>query len=312
LGGYSGGLNGAEIGGLFNINKKDVQHFQVGGLFNLTGGNVRGMQVGGIHNTVLGNFNGWQTGGINNFVKGKFKGWQLGGINNHAADTVEGFQLGGILNYAHEGVKGLQIGGIGNISRRNMNGVQIGGVFNYAKKIHGLQLGLINVADTSEGVSIGLLNLSKNGYHKIVLHSNEVINANLTFKTGNAKLYSMLIGGINLDNSQKVYSFGFGLGHDFILSRTFSISLEASSQYLYLGSFDYANLLNRFSPSFNIHLSKWISVFAGAAFNVYYSDQSAAFPGYKMNIPPAHYHTYDFDNQYVTGWIGWNAGITFF
>ena len=312
FGGYSGGLNGAEIGGLFNINKNDVQHFQVGGLFNLTGGNVKGMQIGGIHNTVLGNFNGWQIGGINNFVKGKFNGWQLGGINNHAGDSVDGFQLAGIANYANKGMNGLQIGGIGNISRLKMDGVQIAGIFNYAKKMKGLQIGLINIADTSEGYSVGLLNLSKNGYHKIALHSNEVINTNLSIKTGNAKLYSLLIGGINLNNSEKLYSFGFGLGHDFIISKTFSISLEATSQYLYLGSFDYANLLNRLTPSLNIHVSKWVSFFAGPALNIYYSDQGSSFPGYKVNIPPTHYHMYDFDNPYVTGWIGWNAGITFF
>jgi len=312
FGGYSGGLKGLEIGGLFNMIKKDVSGFQVGGLFNLTGGNVQGAQIGGIHNTVLGGFNGWQTGGITNFVKGNFKGWQLGGIYNHVADSLDGFQLGGIVNYAHNTAKGLQIGGIGNISRLNMSGVQVGGIFNYAKKINGVQIGLINVADTSEAVSIGLLNISRNGYHKVALHSNEVLNANLTLKTGNAKLYSMLIGGINIDEDEKAYSFGFGLGHDFIFSKVFSLSLEGSAQYIYLGSFDYTNILSRFSPSLNIHLSKSISLFGGPALNVYYSDQGASFPGYKKNIPPSHYHIHETDNPYVNGWIGWNAGITFF
>ncbi|HSB92027.1 MAG TPA: STN and carboxypeptidase regulatory-like domain-containing protein [Flavitalea sp.] len=312
FGGYSGGLKGAEIGGLFNMNKKDVNGFQVGGLFNLTGGNVDGAQIGGIHNTVLGGFTGWQVGGITNFVKGKFNGWQIGGIYNHVADSLDGFQLGGILNYADKGVNGLQIGGIGNVSRLEMKGLQVGGIFNYAKKMRGVQIGLINVADTSDGVSIGLLNISRNGYHKLSLYSNEVLNTNLALKTGNSNLYSILIGGINIDQHEKAYSFGFGLGHDFIFSKTFSLSLEGSAQYIYLGSFDYVNILSRLSPSLNVHLSKSISLFAGPAFNVYYSDQSAPFPGYKKNIPPSHYHIHETDNPYVNGWIGWNAGIIFF
>ena len=50
-----------------------------------------------------------------------------------------------------------------------MNGAQVAGVFNYAKKLRGVQIGLINVSDTSDGYSIGLLNLVKQGYHKISL-----------------------------------------------------------------------------------------------------------------------------------------------
>ncbi|HEY8388361.1 MAG TPA: hypothetical protein VIK74_07140, partial [Parasegetibacter sp.] len=34
FGGYTGGVNGVEIGGLFNMNKKDVKYFQAGGIFN--------------------------------------------------------------------------------------------------------------------------------------------------------------------------------------------------------------------------------------------------------------------------------------
>lgn len=311
FGGYAGGLNGVEIGGLFNLDKKDTKYFQAAGLFNLTGGSATGVQFAGINNTVINNLNGWQAAGIYNYVKGKVNGGQVAGIHNHASDTTKGFQAAGISNYANKKIQGLQIAGIGNFSRREMNGVQVAGIFNYAKKLHGLQIGLINVSDTSDGYSIGLLNLVNKGYHKISFYTNENMNANVNIKTGNSKLYSMLIGGINLSDSAKVYSFGFGLGHDFIFSKNLSLSTGLSSQYLYLGSRSYTNLLNKFSLNLNVHLTKNVSLFAGLVFNVYYSDQSIAIKGYKNNIPASKYHNFNFSNN-VNGWIGWNAGITLF
>ncbi|HMF72343.1 MAG TPA: STN and carboxypeptidase regulatory-like domain-containing protein, partial [Flavitalea sp.] len=53
FGGYSGGLNGFEIGGLFNINKMDARYVQAGGVFNVVGGKMEGVQLAGIHNSVL-------------------------------------------------------------------------------------------------------------------------------------------------------------------------------------------------------------------------------------------------------------------
>ena len=38
FGGYTGGVNGLEVGGLFNINQKHVQYAQFAGLFNVVGG----------------------------------------------------------------------------------------------------------------------------------------------------------------------------------------------------------------------------------------------------------------------------------
>src|SRR6476619_2282468 len=53
FGGYTAGTNGVEIGGLFNIDKKEVRYFQAAGIFNVVGGKVDGFQVAGVNNTVL-------------------------------------------------------------------------------------------------------------------------------------------------------------------------------------------------------------------------------------------------------------------
>jgi hypothetical protein len=313
FGGYSGGVNGVELGGLFNIDKKDVKFFQAGGIFNIVGGYVKGVQLGGINNTVLDSVKGFQAAGINNHVVGKLSGFQVSGIYNHVADSVNGVQVAGIGNYARRKVTGTQIAGVSNFANQGIRGTQIAGVVNYAKTLHGVQIGLINIADSSDGYSIGVLNfVVVNGYHKLSLSTDEFINLNASLKTGTRKLYSMLQAGMNWGKTdEKVYSFGYGLGTEISLGKIFSVNPEIASQYLYLGSWDYLNLLNKFRPNFTIKLGKYVSLFGGPVFNVYYSQQLSKIQGYKPPTPPSGYNSFDFSSN-VKGWIGWNAGINFF
>jgi hypothetical protein len=313
LGGYTAGTHGMEIGGLFNIDKKDARYFQVAGLFNIVGGRVDGVQIGGINNTVLDNVNGFQVAGINNHVSGSFKGFQLGGIYNHVADSMTGLQVAGISSFTRDRLSGVQISGIGNISAGETNGLQLAGVFNYSKRLKGVQIGLINIADSSDGFSIGLINIVLKGYHKLSFFSNEVTNVNASFKTGNSKLYSILHAGLNAGDSNRVYTFGYGLGSERFLNkkRTLSLNPEISSQYLYLGSWDYTNILNRLELNLNVKLGKYVSIFAGPSYSVYVSNQTTGIKGYKYPIPGPGYNTTRFGNQ-VTAWLGWNAGISFF
>lgn len=279
FGGYNGGVNGVEIGGLFNIDKKDVRYVQVAGLLNVNGGRVQGVQVAGINNTVLKNVTGVQVGGVNNFVAGE--------------------------------LRGLQVGGVANITTRTVNGVQIAGVINYAKVLKGVQVGLINISDTSEGLSFGLINIVLKGYHKLSFSADEIVRVNAAFKTGSRKLYSILQAGYNFNDSSEVFTFGYGLGSELRLNKTLSLNPEITAQHLYLGSWDYANILSRGRLNLNIHLGKYISLFAGPVYNVYYSNQDVNFPGYKNAVSPSGYSTHNFSTN-VKGWLGWNAGINFF
>jgi len=311
LGGYSGGVNGFELGGLFNIDKKDVRYAQVGGVFNIVGGSVKGLQIGGVNNTVLHSASGLQIGGVSNIVSRGFTGFQLSGVYNHVGNSVTGFQLAGVGNFAKEKVAGAQVAGVVNISAKEMDGVQISGVFNYAKKLKGVQIGLINISDSSDGYSIGLINIVLRGYHKLSLSTNEVLNTNVAFKTGSTKLYSILQAGMNVKDNEKVYSFGYGIGREFSLGKTFSINPELSSQYLYLGAWDFVNILNKAHLNLNVKLGKYVSLFGGPSFAAYYTNQTTSFNGYKNEVPPTGYKQFHLYNK-VNGWIGWNAGINFF
>ncbi len=279
LGGYSGGTNGFELGGLFNIDKKDVQYTQIGGLFNTVGGGVKGLQIAGITNTVLDEFDGLQIGGVNNFVK--------------------------------RDIKGLQIGGVANIVMGTVKGVQIGGVLNYTKNLKGVQIGLINISDTSEGYSIGLINIVLKGYHKLSFSTNEVIDLNASFKTGNRKLYGIFLGGYNTVPDEKVWSYGYGVGAELTKGKKLTLNTELTCQYLYLGSWDHYNLLNRANLHLQYKFGKMFSVFAGPVYSVYVSNQQFHVPGYKHNIAPANYGHNKFSDT-VMGWFGWSAGINIF
>jgi hypothetical protein len=311
FGGMTGGINGVELGYLFNINRKNMQGVQYAGLFNITRGNVIGLQTAGLFNSDKNNLTGAQYGGLMNYVKGNVRGLQLAGLYNQVSGSVTGAQYAGICNYTGQSVKGLQLAGIANINSKTTTGAQIAGIVNYTKHLKGFQLGLINIADTSSGFSIGLLNIVRKGYHKIAVSSNEVLNVNLAIKSGNAKLYNILMVGINAGNDDKIFSYGYGIGHEMKISKWFTVNPELTTQYLYLGNWNYLNQLSRFQVLANFKLAKGIALFAGPAFNVYYSDQPESVKGYKYLVPDDNYNSFELWHSNVTGWIGWTAGISF-
>lgn len=313
LGGYTGGVNYIEIGGLFNINKKNAQYVQAAGLFNAVGGRVKGFQAAGLSNIDMDTAEGFQAAGINNYTKGAFSGFQAGGVHNHVIKNMDGLQIAGISNLVNEKTKGLQIAGIVNFSKKEMAGVQISGILNYTKILKGVQIGLVNIADSSRGYSIGLLNIIKKGYHKLSINYSELLPFNMAFKTGRPQFYSILLGGLNAGENNKMYSFGYGLGSERALNRkrTVLLSPEISCQYLYLGSWRYTNLLNKLHLQLTIPLNKYVSLSAGPSFNLLVSDQTAGIASYHFPIAPKGYRSIYFANR-VTGWFGWSAGINFF
>lgn len=308
LGGYTAGVDGVEIGGIFNLNKGDMKVFQAAGVFNVVGKNVEGVQIAGIHNSVQGSTRAMQAAGLLNHVKNNAEGVQIAGLTNIVSQNLRGVQASGLGNVVSRNVRGVQVAGLGNIASRKMEGVQVSSLFNYAKNNKGFQLALINTSDTSSGTSLGLINLVKTGYHRLNFSTNETINANVAYKTGNANLYNLLIAGYNFSDTAKVISFGLGLGHDFILGKTVSVAAEISQQYLYLGNWDYANMLYKGQVNLQIKLLKGIGIFGGPSYNYYVSNAPLGSSGknYKQSIAPSKHQ----DIGRHKGWVGWNVGLT--
>ena len=124
----------------------------------------RGWDVYGIRvNTCLP---GWTAGhddiyGIDFGVSGEITG-DAAGISCNFFDNIcnnfGGIQIGGLYNRIRgDAPIALQTTFIHN--RANMmNGIQIGGIWNVATVFRGLQIGLINYADSGAGLQIGLWN----------------------------------------------------------------------------------------------------------------------------------------------------------
>ncbi|PWG79758.1 STN domain-containing protein [Pararcticibacter amylolyticus] len=335
FGGYTAGVEGVEAGGWFNINKKHVKGVQAGGLFNMVGTSVTGLQAGGLFNGVLGSVNGMEAAGLANFVRRSFSGVQAAGLINSVLDSLNGLQVAGLANLTNGSVSGLQAAGLLNVVTKNVSGLQAAGVVNFniknmsglqvaglvnrvggtmrgiqvgtvnmAKHQSGLQLGVVNIADTLSGAAIGLINIvMKNGLHTVSVSSNELGWRNLEIRTGTKKFYTVLQGGYDY--------FGLGLGKRINLYKQLCVDPELIKLYIYQGSWDYTNDLTRVNSNFTFRLNKFLSIFAGPSFNMYYSDQFEEINGYALITSRVN----DFKigkNEKLRGWIGWNAGLSLF
>ncbi|WP_410220836.1 STN domain-containing protein [Pedobacter sp.] len=326
VGGYTAGVDGMEIAGVFNLDKGNVQYVQVAGAFNVVGGltkgvqvagalnvngqDVKGVQISGAFNNVQRNMEGVQVSGLN-YVRRSAKAVQISAMGNIITNDLEGIQITGLGNIVSKNVRGIQISALSNIVSGKMRGIQIAAVFNYARSNKGLQIGLVNAADSSLGVSLGLFNFVKHGYHKISISANELVNANVAFKSGNANLYTIFMLGKNFVKDENIETFGLGFGHDFFGGKLFSVATELSAQHLYLGRWDYANILNKFQLNLQLRIFKGLSIYGGPVANYYISDAPANYvspTGYKQQIEPANSKNI----KGHKGWIGWNAGITLF
>ncbi|MEQ8577647.1 MAG: hypothetical protein RIC57_03165 [Balneola sp.] len=176
LGGYHGGLNGLEIGTLYNYNKEYASGFQIAGLVNATSGYAEGVGIAGLINYAGSDLSGIQIAGFGNISKSNIEGLQAAGALNYASGDlsglqgsfganiargdVEGAQISGLLNISQQTMSGLQITGGANVGLDNMEGLMISGVFNAAKgDASGLFItGGGNIAsDNMEGLMISTL-----------------------------------------------------------------------------------------------------------------------------------------------------------
>lgn len=311
IGGYSGGVDQFELGGVFNIVNKNVQYVQIAGVFNLVGGSVKGLQLAGVTNYVGGNVKGWQVAGVSNQTAGNTNGVQLAGTVNISQKKFKGAQIAGTVNISLDTLTGLQLSGSVNVAKGYLHGAQVSGFVNYAKKIKGLQLGLVNIADSVDGWSIGLLSIVKKGYHKLGITGNEILPMNLEIKTGTHRFYNIFSAGWRPGSQSKIYAAGYGIGNETRLNDELSINTELSSHFLYLGSWDYQNSLSRLSLAVNLSLSKRLAIFAGPSFSVYYSDQPTRVGSYAFDLSGKGLGNFTWGNR-TKAWFGFNAGLHLF
>lgn len=218
LAGYSNGVDGAEIGGLFNVIKGSGRWFQFGGIYNLVGENFHGLQVGGIGNTVRNKFIGGQVSGIGSYTGNDFYGLQVTGISSTVNRSFKGVQISGIMAAVKENLFGLQVSGIHSAIREKLVGLQVGGIATSVfEQSIGLQVGgIINRA--TEGIIggqiSGIANQSNGGTN--ILQVTGILNLsdfNIGLQTSGIFNYSRInnglqVGLINVSKNGKGIALG--------------------------------------------------------------------------------------------------------
>ncbi len=155
LGGYGYGVQKAELGGVFNVNRAQVHGLQLAGAFNFTGGSVTGAQVAVGLNRTGGNQRGVQMSGGINQVKGHMSGVQVAGLINNTQGPVNGFGLAGVVCYSGDSLRATQIGGVLNVVKGPAEGFQLAG------------LTVINASDTRGMVFSGAMSATAGDFQGV-------------------------------------------------------------------------------------------------------------------------------------------------
>lgn len=317
--GMNGGVNGFELGGIFNYNKGGVRGAQIAGVMNMNMQASNGALISGVLNYQKDDFEGLQLSAIN-INLGNFNGAQIGVIT--LADDFIGAQLGtvsiardfnglqgGTISIARD-LKGAQLGTINIV--RDFNGLQMGTV-NVARSAKGAQIGVINIMGEDNGaIPIGLISVVKNGYYALEFSANEVMYSNLSFKMGVDAFYTIYKVGASLYKGDFITSYGLGFGTKINLGNKAYLAVEASSsQIVYGGDWGHnLNLLNRLDMNFHWNLSKNLTFLAGPAFNVYVTDKVGVDGFGTLDIPYTFFDETNLENR-VAMWFGANVGLAF-
>ena len=311
LAGYSYGVSGVEIGGIYNVNRAEVRGVQFGGFGNTVGGEVHGLQMAGFVNT----------------SKDYVKGAQGAGFVNVASDSVNGFQMAGFTNLTRE-MRGVQIAGFNNHTKRmngyqlsgfinttgEMKGVQMTGFINMAKEVKGLQFSVINIADTvTAGVPFGLLNIvKKNGFISPAIESDGVVPYRFAFRSGIDKFYTVLSAGIDPD---KHWTFGAGFGSRLFPLKEKKFFLNPELRWINVSDESFSGNQNNTILKFNFNLGyqvfKHLSITAGPTLNYYYTNELDNVGQPVIDLarnPRTDELRGDFRHQL---WIGYSIGIGF-
>jgi len=346
--GVSQGVSEMELGGLINVDRKNVQYLQMAGFGNIVGGDVKGCQLAGFFNTDMGAMNGIQGAGFGNYTGKDFSGLQGAGFFNHCAN-MKGIQGAGFSNYARD-MNGIQAAGFGNYAKSiygiqasgfvnvvdsSTKGIQAAGFINYSKTVDGiqaagfincaktvvkgLQVAPFNVADSSNGIPIGVISyVRKGGYHKIEISADEMFYANVAIRTGVKQLYNILTVGIRPTNAANPFwTYGYGLGTAFTVSKRIDMNIDVTSNHISYAGYrphNYNSDDYKIYVGADFHISDKLSIAAGPTLNFYSisrynTDLVNAFNGIPL------IYLYDQTNgsfRDLKVWVGGKIAVRFF
>jgi hypothetical protein len=315
LAGISGGVSGAEIGGLANITLGSVNGFQAAGLVNSSLYIMKGVQVGGLANFHKGEMTGLQISGLSNVNLGKSHGCQIAGLANYNEVSAKGAQIGGLSNVLIGDAQGTQISGIANVTSNKLRGAQIS-LMNYARVVNGVQIGLINATDSVEkGVVIGLFSFVRHGYHRVEVEANETFYGNITIKTGLPWLYNIYTLGYKSQDGKNYWSPGVGFGSMMPVNRRMNINLDLIARQVNEDEWwtEELNLLNSLKLNISYKLAEKFEIYGGPSFNLIVSgikDSEGNIIGESFSPSWSRTHKTHDDYQ-LKSYVGFDFGVRF-
>jgi hypothetical protein len=347
LAGYSGGINGFEMGGFANIVKNKVVGTQMAGFANVVGGETKGiqmagfcnvnqksvqgiqtagftnvvsdsidaLQLAGFANIVSGTSTGCQGAGFLNITTATFNGAQLAGFMNFAGENLTGGQIAGFYNQTIDTTNGAQVAGFMNLSNDLVQGAQISGFLNVTKRLRGTQLGFINLCDSLEsGAPFGFLSIiRKGGFMAFELSADETFYGVAQWKTGGNMLYNIFNISVRPGNTT-YWGWGYGFGSNLKSTGKFRINLDLTVTHVNENSLwtNHLNLLSRAKLGFTWQAAKHLAISAGPTFNVLVrkSHPFDGTPGFS-NLPPYKSVSKFQNNTQTIMWPGAHLSLRF-
>ncbi|MCB0737106.1 MAG: hypothetical protein KDC92_06305 [Bacteroidetes bacterium] len=329
--GYHGGLEGIEMAGFSNVLRYDMKGIQLAGFSNTVLGEsygsqfagfanytrkyTAGVQASGFANVVTDSADAFQGASFANVVTGDLKGVQAAGFSNFVGGSTKGAQFASFANLSADSVVGAQIAGFANVTPKDLKGFQASGFVNVARKVNGIQLGLININDTVEsGAAIGFVNISKRGVWDLELEYSDAFHTSAQLKTGSERLYSIFSLGIAGRNKTAMWGYGYGLGTMFPVHNKLKINVDLMSYQIQEGTFSTRdfNQLNRLKLQVAHPIAQNAKVYGGPTFNMLIStmeDEYGELTG--GNFAPYHIFNESYNRTNVKMWPGFTAGIRF-
>ena len=286
IGGYAYGLNGFELGGVFNLLSDTMRGLQIAGFGNVVGGKIKGVQVAGAVNYCHDSVKGVQISGAVNMARGNVNGLQIGGGWNIAPSLNSGGQIGGGFNFCNQINNGFQISGAVNYSKNVKKGFQIAGLLNYTKNLSGFQIAPFNFSDSViNGLPIGVFSYVKSGFHKFEISYSDYQSGGISFRSGLHKFYNVLALDYYHYDADPLASFGYGIGTQMNLNKKLFSNFELSARQIvsldkFAASFNQLNILAKANVNFGVNFGKHFSILGGPELNFFIFDKTSTISDY--------------------------------
>ena len=309
--GMNGGLDGVEIGSVFNYIHHNANGVQIAGVFNMVRKQSNGIFISGATNLHLSSVKGASISGALNLSAGHSDGLFIAGGTNIHLRTMDGVAIAGGVNIGMGDAEGFTVAPV-NLFFQDYFGVQIG-VVNIAGGLNGLQLGVVNyVGKDNDALPIGLVSIVKDGYYEVEFTSNELSFLNVSYKMGVKKFYNTFNAAYSTHGDRKIFRYGIGLGMSRPVGYKQSVSIEAGTDQVitnwnWNGAF---SMINKLSLDYRLRLGKNFALVAGPSLNVYTTNEKIDGEYGTINIPKTIYE-YEWANTKLFSWFGWKLGFSY-